>query len=154
MNILVSVSITTGLLSGIWGWLSFTLGLLSWVGFLGCTSYFASPKKGIRGLGISIITNMSGVFWAMVIIHLSNLINTDFFGYSITTLVAFLMCIQAKKKWLNYIPGTFIGSCAIFASNGNWQLVIPSLLFGSFFGYAMNSTGLWIHKKSTQMEKV
>jgi hypothetical protein len=151
MSILVSISLTTGILSGIWGWVSVTLGLLSWVGFLGCTSYFALPQEGIKGLGISIVTNMSGVFWAMVIIHLSIFVNIEIIGYMITTVVAFLMCIQAKKKWLSYIPGTFIGSSATFALDGNWKLIIPSLLAGSLFGYMMKTSGLWIHKNSNKL---
>ncbi|MCQ1922182.1 DUF1097 family protein, partial [Escherichia coli] len=39
MNILLSIAITTGILSGIWGWVAVSLGLLSWAGFLGCTAY-------------------------------------------------------------------------------------------------------------------
>ena len=45
MSVLVAISLTTGILSGIWGWVAATLGLLSWVGFLGCTSYFASTDR-------------------------------------------------------------------------------------------------------------
>ncbi|EDX3040853.1 hypothetical protein B6L56_004664, partial [Salmonella enterica subsp. enterica serovar Typhi] len=32
MNILLSIAITTGILSGIWGWVAVSLGLLSWAG--------------------------------------------------------------------------------------------------------------------------
>ncbi|MGF1759475.1 DUF1097 domain-containing protein [Photobacterium sagamiensis] len=150
MTVLVAISLTTGILSGIWGWVAVSLGLLSWAGFLGCTTYFASPKDGIKGLGLSIVTNMSGVFWAMVIIHLSSLFSVEILGYVVTALVSFFMCVQAKKTWLNYIPGTFIGSCATFAANGDWQLVIPSLIVGALFGYTMKASGLWLHHKLNQ----
>ncbi|VEB60940.1 membrane protein [Salmonella enterica subsp. enterica] len=50
MNILLSIAITTGILSGIWGWVAVSLGLLSWAGFLGCTAYFACPQGGFKGL--------------------------------------------------------------------------------------------------------
>ncbi|MEF1219815.1 DUF1097 domain-containing protein, partial [Photobacterium damselae] len=56
-------------------------------------------------------------------------------------------CIQAKKSWLAYIPGTFIGSCATFAAAGDWKLVVPSLVVGAIFGYAMKASGVWLHDK-------
>ncbi|MEZ8101028.1 DUF1097 domain-containing protein [Vibrio bivalvicida] len=152
MTTLFAISLTTGILSGVWGWVAITLGLLSWAGFLGCTSYFASPNDGLKGLSVSLITNMSGVFWAMVIIHASQFASLEILGYVITAIVAFLMCIQAKQTWLGYIPGTFIGSCATFAADGNWKLVIPSLILGGIFGYLMKASGLWIHQKSTQSQ--
>ena len=108
------------------------------------------PTEGIKGLGISVVTNMSGVFWAMVIIHLSTFVGIEVIGYVITAVVAFLMCAQANKSWLGYIPGTFIGSCSTFAADGNWQLIIPSLLVGALFGYAMKASGLWVHNKFSQ----
>jgi len=146
MSVLAAIAITTGILSGVWGWVAVSFGLISWAGFLGCTSYFASPKEGVKGLAASMLTNLSGVFWAMVIIHGSSLVSLDILGYVITAFVAFFMCIQAKQEWLGYIPGTFIGSCATFAADANWQLVIPSLLVGGVFGYLMKASGLAVHK--------
>ncbi|OEE31338.1 hypothetical protein A1QO_13535 [Vibrio genomosp. F10 str. ZF-129] len=152
MSVLVAISLTTGILSGLWGWIAISLGLLSWAGFLGCTSYFASPKDGIKGLGQSLITNLTGVFWALVIIHASSMLSLEILGYVITAIVAFLMCIQAKQSWLSYIPGTFIGSCATFAADGNWKLVVPSLVLGGIFGYLMKTSGLWLHQKIDQSD--
>ena len=68
MNILFAIALTTGILSGIWGWVAVALGLLSWAGFLGCTAYFACPQGGLKGLAISSCTVMSGVAWALVVI--------------------------------------------------------------------------------------
>ncbi|WED24427.1 DUF1097 domain-containing protein [Vibrio sp. JC009] len=144
MSALFAISVTTGILSALWGWASISMGLITWAGFLGCTSYFASPKDGIKGLGSSLIANMSGVFWAMVIIHGSSLISMELMGFVLTGVVSFFMCIQAKQSILAYIPGTFIGCCATFAAEGNWSLVIPSLLVGGVFGYLMKATGLYV----------
>ncbi len=143
MSTLLAIALTTGILSGVWGWVAISFGLLSWAGFLGCTSYFASPKDGIRGLFESTLTNLTGVFWAMTIINGSQFMNIDILGYVLA------MCIQAKKQWLSYIPGTFIGCCATFAANGEWRIVIPSLLLGGIFGYVMKTSGLWLHKRAT-----
>ncbi|ENM5749972.1 DUF1097 domain-containing protein [Vibrio mimicus] len=154
MSTLFAIALTTGILSGVWGWVAVSLGLLSWAGFLGCTSYFASPKDGLKGLGQSLLTNLSGVFWAMVIIHASQWVGLEVVGYVVTSIVAFMMCIQAKKSWLAYIPGTFIGSCATFAANGDWQLVVPSLILGGLFGYLMKASGLWLYQKLNQPRTV
>lgn len=144
MSALFAIALTTGILSGLWGWLSISLGLITWAGFLGCTSYFASPTDGLKGLGFSLIANMSGVFWAMVIIKGSSVFPLEVMGFVLTGLVSFLMCIQAKQTILAYIPGTFIGCCATFASGGDWSLVIPSIIVGGVFGYLMKFTGLWL----------
>jgi hypothetical protein len=145
MNILLSIAITTGILSGIWGWVAVSLGLLSWAGFLGCTAYFACPQGGVKGLFISACTLMSGVAWAMLIIHGSALApHLEIVGYVMTGVVAFLMCIQAKHLLLSFVPGTFMGACATFAGQGDWRLVVPSLALGLVFGYAMKNSGLWL----------
>lgn len=145
MNILVSIAITTGILSGIWGWVAVSLGLLSWAGFLGCTAYFACPQGGLKGLLIAACTTMSGVIWAQVIIYGSAMApHMEIVGYLMTGFVAFLMCIQAKQLLLSFVPGTFIGACATFAGQGDWRVVVPSLVVGLIFGFAMKNSGLWL----------
>lgn len=147
MSILFAISLTTGLLSALWGWVAVSLGLLSWAGFLGCTTYFASPVQSVKGLLLSMLTNMTGVFWAMVIIKGSQWVHFEILGYVVTALVAFFMCIQAKHSWLTFIPGTFIGSCATFAGNADLKLIVPSLLVGAVFGYLMKATGVWLYER-------
>ena len=132
MNILLCIAFTTGILSGLWGWVAVSLGLLSWAGFLGCTVYFACPQGGIKGLFISGCTLMSGVIWALVI----------------------MMCIQAKHMLLSFVPGTFMGACATFAGQGDWALVLPSLMLGLVFGYAMKNSGLWLAARRDKAQNI
>ncbi|VDZ60398.1 Inner membrane protein ycdZ [Serratia odorifera] len=132
MNVIFAIAVTTGILSGIWGWVAVSLGLIGWAGFLGCTAYFACPQGGLKGLAICALTCCSGVFWAMAIIHGSALDPAwSLLGYALTGVVAFLMCIQAYQQWLGFVPGTFIGACATFAGDGNWRWVTLSLLVGA-----------------------
>ena len=92
MNILLCIAITTGILSGLWGWVAVSLGLLSWAGFLGCTAYFACPQGGFKGLFISGSTLLSGVVWALIIMKGSALApHVEILGYVMTGVVAFLM---------------------------------------------------------------
>lgn len=146
MSVLVAIAITTGILSGIWGWLSVSLGLLTWAGFLGCTTVFASPTHGVKGLMISITTNLSGVFWCLMIIQFSSLSSLSLIGYVATGIVATLMCIQAKQQLLSFIPGTFMGCCATFAANADWKAVIPAMVIGAIFGYLMKASGILLHQ--------
>ena len=153
MNILISLALTTGILSGLWGWVAVSLGLLSWAGFLGCTAYFACPQGGLKGLFISACTLCSGVLWAQVIIHGSAVApHLEILGYMVTGVVAFLMCIQARHILLSFVPGTFIGACATFANQGEWRIVVPSLLLGLVFGFAMKNSGLWLAARKTKSE--
>ena len=92
---------------------------------------------------------MSGVIWALAIIYGSQIFNDiSIFGYAVTGVIAFIMCIQAKSTLLAYIPGTFIGACTIFAAQGDLTQTIPSLIVGVLFGYSMKMSGLWIANKS------
>lgn len=145
MNILFSIALTTGILSALWGWVAVSLGLLSWAGFLGSTAYFACPQGGLKGLLITLCTLLSGVGWAQLIIHSSAMLpQLTIAGYASTGVVAFLMCMQAKNVLLSFVPGTFIGACATFAGQGDWRLVLPSLMVGLLFGFAMKNSGLWL----------
>ncbi len=151
MNILFAIALTTGILSGIWGWVAVSLGLLSWAGFLGCTAYFACTQGGLKGLLISACTVMSGVIWALVIIYGSALApQLEILSYVMTGIVAFLMCIQARQLLLSFVPGTFIGACATFAASGDWRIVVPSLALGLVFGYAMKNSGLWLAARAAK----
>lgn len=142
MNILFAIAITTGILSGIWGWVAVALGLLSWAGFLGCTAYFACPQGGLKGLLISTCTVMSGVVWALVIIYGSALApHLEILGYMMTGGVAFLMCIQARQLLLSFVPGTFIGACATFAGDG--KLAAGGTFSGARAGVWLRDEKLW-----------
>ncbi|EBY2669963.1 DUF1097 domain-containing protein [Salmonella enterica subsp. enterica] len=142
---LISIAISTGILSGIWEWLAVSLGLFSWAGFLGCTACFACPHNGLKGLSICVCTLLSGVIWSLVIIYESSLApHPEIISYVTTGIVAFLMCVQASQWFLSFIPGTFIGACATFAGQGNWQEILPSLMLGLCFGYIMKRSGLWL----------
>nr|WP_290129143.1 DUF1097 domain-containing protein [Proteus terrae] len=139
---------TTGILSAIWAFIANQFDLLSWAGFLGCTAYFAYPKEGIKGLAVTMATIMSGVIWALAIIYGSQVFSDiSIFGYAVTGVIAFVMCIQAKNALLAYIPGTFIGACTIFAAQGDLAQTIPSLIVGVLFGYSMKMSGLWVANK-------
>ncbi|NFN87972.1 DUF1097 domain-containing protein [Clostridium sporogenes] len=154
MSLLMCISIGVGILSGVWGFVSSYFGLITWVGFIGCTSYYAAGGK-LKGLKKSVATNMTGVLWAMLIIITSNYLGFSLAGAIMTGIFSFVMCAQARFELLSFIPGTFCGSCSTFGSNGNWKGVIIALICGAFLGYSSEIGGIWLHKlvgKKAQMK--
>ena len=117
MNILISIAITTGILSGIWGWVAVSLGLLSWAGFLGCTAYFACPQGGLKGLLISACTLLSGVVWALVIIHGSALApHLGIVSYVMT--VAFFCAWHLYRRMRDVCRAGGLATGSVFAGAG------------------------------------
>ncbi|MDM5122553.1 DUF1097 domain-containing protein [Aeromonas rivipollensis] len=151
MSPLIAIAITTGILSAVWGGLAAALGLISWVGFLGCTSYFAS-SGGYKALLQTLLCNATGMLWALLLIHGEGWWGAGMAGYLMTGVVATLMCVQAKQQWLGYIPGTFAGCCATFGAAGEWRLILPSLVIGALFGYLMKASGLWLSDKTRKAQ--
>ena len=143
MELLTAVAISVGILSGVWAWISASFGLITWVGFIGCTSYFASGGK-FKGLKKSILANLSGVLWAMCIILGTKYLGGTYISYILTGFFSFVMCIQAKGKLLEFIPGAFCGACATFGAGGNWSLVIISLICGGILGHVSDIGGTFL----------
>lgn len=140
MKKLTALSLTTGILCGIWIWLSSSLGIPSWAGFAGCTAFFAAGGK-FKGLKKALFTTLIGVFWAMMIITITSYINTPHISAISTALITFLMCYQANISLFSFIPGTFMGSFSTFAAQGNWQLIVPALILGVLLGFICESSG-------------
>ena len=155
MTYLLALSITTGLLCGAWMEISNFFGLIAWAGFAGCTTFFAAGG-GKSGVKDALATNLSGVFWAVVTMGLTNLIGLPHAGTFSTIIITAIMCLQSKCKWLKFIPGAFVGSFSTFAAGGNWQGVAISLICGACLGYACEVSGKWLFKvtNSAKTEKL
>ena len=147
MSLLVALSITTGIFCGIWYAFAGLTGLIAWVGFAGCTTYFATGKHGAEGLKNAIIPNLAGVACAMLCIFFG----TRFSGLDSvgiwSGLISFGICMLSHMKWLAFVPGTFLGCFTTFAAGGNWKLLVPSILLGALLGWICDTAGIWLHKK-------
>jgi len=145
MTRLFCLSLVTAILCGAWILLSNVLGLLSWAGFAGCTAFFAAGTGGARALKSALVTVSSGIVWGMVIVLIcarSPLPHTDAW---MTALVTFVLCIQSKCKPFSLIPGAFIGCFCVFAANGAWLPLAPSLILGACLGWLCESSGGWLY---------
>lgn len=131
------IALSAGLLSAAWVATADVFGLIAWVGFLGCSTFFAQTRSGFKGLLLTWATNLSGVFWAWVVIAGSGFFDSQIIGYLLTGITGAMMCLQASNHRLAFIPGAFIGSCTTFAMGGEVAALLPSLLIGGALGFAM-----------------
>ncbi|NQZ52081.1 MAG: DUF1097 domain-containing protein [Moritella sp.] len=138
------VAISAGLLAALWCGIADTFHLVTWIGFLGCSTYFAQPKSGIQGVLMPWFTTLSGVFWAWLAITGSGVVDTPLLSYLLTGIVTSAMCLQASYAKLAFIPGAFIGCCITFAMAGNVIPIILPLLLGALLGYAMTQLTAWL----------
>ncbi|ABE55502.1 protein of unknown function DUF1097 [Shewanella denitrificans OS217] len=132
------IAISAGLLAALWCGAADAFSLVTWVGFLGCSTFFAQTDTGVKGLLMAWFTNLSGVFWAWLIISASSLFDSALMGYALTGLVTMGMCLQASYRGLAFIPGTFIGCCATFALGPNILALTSALMLGGLLGLCMS----------------
>ena len=142
-RLLLCLALCTGFFSGVWAWLAVQLLLMSWIGFLGCTTYFAIQSKGLSGLCRGIAANVSGASWAVAAIALTASLGLVY-AAAITGVISFMMCAQSRLRALCFVPGSFMGACAVFGSQSGWLLVISTLSLGGIFGFLMHYTGTWL----------
>lgn len=131
------IALSAGFLAAVWCGIADLFHLVTWIGFLGCSTYFAQPKSGFQGVLISWCTTLSGVFWAWLIINGSSYFDSPLIGYLFTGIATSAMCLQATYKRFSFIPGAFIGCCITFAVAGEVTIIIPALLIGALLGYSM-----------------
>ncbi|MCL1115282.1 DUF1097 domain-containing protein [Shewanella basaltis] len=132
------IAISAGLLASVWAGLADVLHLVTWVGFLGCSTFFAQTNTGVKGMLMAMTTNLSGVFWGWLIIAGSSTLGSPIISYALTGIVTAFMCLQASNKNFAFIPGTFIGCCITFALNADLAAIIPPLMIGAVLGYSMS----------------
>ena len=144
MDSLISNAISMGIFSGIWFKLSSTIGIATWAGFMGTTSYYASGQRFLKGWKRGVISNISGVFWAMVCIEGSKVIHISNSAAIMTAVISFFIIAQAKIKLLSFIPGAFIGCATTFGMSGNYMATIEVLLMGSIVGIGSDAGGVLI----------
>jgi len=140
--VLMASIIATGLLCGLWTLISTPLGLLGWAGFAGCTTYFTLGAGGSKDMRKAILCNIAGVGCGMLILILTNITAIPNGAAIFSGLVTCLMCVLgAKVLPINYTPGIFMGCFSTFAANGNWFILVISLVCGAVLGFLCTKLG-------------
>lgn len=121
--------------------------LISFAGFAGCTSYFASGEKNFAGIKTSALVNVSGIFWAMMAILAGRYFPFPYSGAVYCAIISYFIIKQAEFKLLRFIPGAYMGCFITFASDGAWQNVLISMLVGNLIALLTEVTGNWFYKR-------
>lgn len=138
---LVIAAVVTGILCGAWAGVAPLVNLSIWAGFAGCTAYFASGKRGLTGLGLTLSTTLVGVLTALAMIAGSDLIGPPFgTAVAVGAIVAGIVLMGAVK-WLAFVPGIFVGCYSTFAINADWKLLAFSLIAGTVLGLLCDKGG-------------
>ncbi|MEZ9142693.1 MULTISPECIES: DUF1097 domain-containing protein [unclassified Shewanella] len=132
------IAISAGLLAALWAGVADVFQLVTWIGFLSCSTFFAQTETGIKGMFMAMSTNLSGVFWGWLIISGSSFFISPIIGYAFTGIATAAMCLQASYKKLAFIPGAFIGCCITFAMSADLAAILPPLFIGAVLGYSMS----------------
>ena len=143
--------------AGIWTFICEKTGMLSWIGFAGCTTYFACGKKNQQGIGTAAAANLSGVVWAMLSIVLGNVWECSYKTVLLCAFISYMIIMQSRMKFLAFIPGAYIGCFITFAAEGNWRAVLPALVLGVILGWMTDVTSTklyhWIGNGRSMQEE-
>lgn len=146
MNLII-LGIATGILCGVWTFIAPLISLSVWGGFAGTTTYFASGKHGLEGIGLAIRCNIAGIACGMMIFFLTDLFAFDAGMALASGIMSAGMCFLGLWKLTPFIPGIFLGCFSTFAANGDWLLLGSSAILGAFLGYLCDASGTWAQNK-------
>ena len=102
MSVVMANALGTGIFCGLWQGIGSVLGLATWMGFVGCTSYF-SAGCGKTGFIKSMCSNYVGLLWGMCIIMSGNINSGILFGAIVTGAFSWLICYQSKIDLLSLV---------------------------------------------------
>lgn len=144
---ILSTAIGSGVVCGFWmglcTWVSLAM-LVGWVGFVGCTSYFASGG-GRDGFVRSICSNYAGVAIGSAILFLGNLISDGpIFSALCSGFFTGVICYLAHCDLTKVVVCTFMGGFSTFAAGGDWQMLLLCLMLGNFVGVGSDYLGRWV----------
>ncbi|WP_062352626.1 DUF1097 domain-containing protein [Bacillus kwashiorkori] len=152
----MSSVLASGLLCGLWAFIAPTVGLMTWAGFAGCTTFFAIGTGGKNGLVKAALCNITGVGCGLLILWLSSVIAIPQSAAIFSGIVTSLMCLLGKMKLINYVPGIFVGCFSTFAAGGQWIILLISLLCGALLGFLCSQLAkqfsTWYEKSITKRE--
>lgn len=164
---LIGVSISVGILAGLWILLEVIYGRMGMeeplnfkgigtAGFLGWATFYAAGGKN-AGFTSGLATNLSGVFWGIIIVLIWTLLGgySNFLGAFVGVAIgAGGMCFQAHLKPLGFIPGAFIGCSTFFALGAaiTMPVILPAV-FGLIIGLSLGwISEAWGGKIAAQLE--
>lgn len=165
---LIAASIAIGAVAALWQIVSqlyihhldsfLPLTGLAVAGFFGWTTFYAMGGK-VKQCHQGILTNLSGVFWGVVLVLILMLFPTTGIGLYIGLAIAGfisagMMVFQAHLKWLSFIPAAFIGCTTFFALGGTITIsVILTAVFGLSIGNGLGILSVYLTNRLERTRK-
>ena len=56
------------------------------------------------------------------------------------------MVILSGLRLFDFCPGIFMGCFSTFAANGDWKVLVPSIVLGAVLGVICDSCGHWLFR--------
>jgi len=153
MSVLIGIAVSVGILAGLWGQFSPVVGLVTWVGFVAWASFYAAGGK-VEGMKLSIASNLSGVFWAWLMVYAANATGLGSVMGITIGIGAAMMVVQSKIKILSFIPGAFMGASCTFGMGLDLKATILALIAGGILGYMSEYGGILLSKLTSKADAV
>lgn len=135
----------------LWSLISTLIAFPTWMGFVGCTAYFAAGA-GKTGAIKALCSNWIGIFWAMAVFFLygTGLMQdptVSLMGGALAVgFIAWIMTYQSKIGVLSNIPNTFMGCFSTFAANGDWKPLAVGIIYGIVLGFVCDYSGKYLYR--------
>lgn len=126
MSFIACLRLATGIACGIWGLVAGLFSFITFAGFAGTTTYFASPDKykGFTKILKSFACNLTGFIYAYLAMYIGSKVGNMYFDAFLTGLISFLMVYQSKViPFLDYMPAAFLACFTTYATGGDLNTI-------------------------------
>ncbi|MBP1761617.1 MAG: hypothetical protein H6Q64_1159 [Firmicutes bacterium] len=131
---LLPISLSIGILAGIWTFVSATYGILTWPTFIGWAIFFflGANKEAL-------VKAFPPVLAGLILGYLTVLVNTALHGNTLilailVAVLAFLLTFMMNISWLAAAPSAFAATATYFGVGDPIKAAIP-LIIGLLLGY-------------------
>lgn len=140
------ISISVGLLAGIWTYISAVTGILTWPAFAGWAVFFftGADMEGIKKSAPPTIVGL-------VLGYISVVINQNFWGgilglSVLVTVIAFIMTFLMNYPVFELAPAAFLGAAVYFGAGGLFAASVPFFIGLIVLGLLSTALGGMIEK--------
>jgi len=137
---LLPISLSIGILAGIWTYVSITCGLLPWPAFVGwAIFFFAGANKE------ALVKTLPPILVGLALGYLTILANTALKGDTLilallVVVLAFILTFMMNISWLATAPAGFAMVATLFGAAGDPVKAAVPLIIGLLLGYV----SVWI----------
>lgn len=119
------ISISVGLLAGIWTYISAVTGLLTWPAFAGWSVYFFAGAD-MKGIKESVPPAIVGLVLGYISVYINSNFWSGILGLSVlVVIIAFIMTYLMNYPVFALAPSAFLGAAVYFGAGGLVAASVP-----------------------------